>query len=174
MASKTFAPVEEYLRRSFDGPEPEYVDGEVIERHLGSIPHSEAQERVLEFFRSLKQSFTLFAYPEMTLRLSPSRYRIADVAVFSGGRPAGKKYPTDPPEFAIEIVSEDDRYVAILEKLMEYHTWGVKHVWLVDPWNQKFFVYDARGFNEVPAFELPEYNAKISAADFFADQAPQQ
>src|SRR2546425_5126235 len=106
MASKTFAPVEEYLRRSFDGPEPEYLDGEVIERHLGTIPHSEAQERMLEFSRSLKQSFKLFGYPEMSLRLSPSRYRIADVAVFSG-RPAGKKYPTDPPEFAIEIVSED-------------------------------------------------------------------
>jgi hypothetical protein len=33
---------------------------------------------------------------------------------------------------------------------------------------RKFFVYDAGGFNEVPAFELPEYNAKISAAEFFA------
>ena len=169
MVSKTLAPVEEYLGRSFDGPEPEYLDGEVIERHLGTIPHSEAQERMLEFFRSLKQSFKLFGYPEMSLRLSPSRYRIADVAVFSGGRPAGKKYPTDPPEFVIEIVSEDDRFVEILEKLAEYHAWGVKHAWLVDPWTRKFFVYDASGLHEVPAFELPEYNAKIPIAEFFAD-----
>ena len=91
MTSKTVVPVEEYLRGSFDGPDPEYVDGEIIERHFGSIPHFKAQERMLEFFRSLKQSFKLFGYPEVTLRLSPSRYRIADVAVFSGGRPAGNR-----------------------------------------------------------------------------------
>ena len=167
MASKTLVPVEEYLRTGFDEPEPEYLDGEIIERHLGSVPHSEAQARLLDFFRSLKQSFKLFAYPELTLRLSPSRYRIADVAVFCGGRPA-EEYPTEPPEFAIEIVSKDDRHVAIVQKLMEYRRWGVKYVWLVDPWNQKVLVYDANGLHEVPAFELPEYNARISAAEFFA------
>src|SRR5260221_402487 len=159
MASKTLVPVEEYLRAGFDEPEPEYLDGEIIERHLGSFPHSEAQARLLDFFRSLKQSFNLFAYPELTLRLAPSRYRVADVAVFCGGRPS-EEYPTDPPQFAIEIVSKDDSHVAIVEKLMEYHTWGVKYVWLVDPWNRKFFVYDGSGLHDVPAFELPEYNAK--------------
>jgi len=168
MASKTLVPVEEYLRASFDEPEPDYLDGEIIERHLGSFPHSEAQERLLDFFRSLKQSFKLLAYPELTLRLSPSRYRVADVAVFRGGRKAGEEYPTVPPEFAIEIVSKDDHHVAIVQKLMEYRSWGVKYVWLVDPWNRKFLVYDESGLHEVPAFELPEYNTRISAAEFFA------
>ena len=80
----------------------------IIERHLGSIPHFEAQQRMLEFFNSLKQSFRLFGYPEVTLRLSPKRYRIVDVAVFLGGRPSGKKYPASPPLFVVEIVSEDE------------------------------------------------------------------
>jgi Uma2 family endonuclease len=153
----------------FDRPESEYLDSEVIERHLGSIPHSAAQARMLEFFDSLKQRSKLFVYPELTLRLSSSRYRVADVAVFCGGRPAGEMYPTDPPEFAVEIVSKEDLFVAIREKLLEYHTWGVKHVWLVDPWNRKCFVYDASGFNEVRAFDMPEYHARISVAEFFAD-----
>jgi hypothetical protein len=43
----------------------------------------------------------------------------------------------------------------------------------VDPWTRKFFAYDARGFSEVPAFELPQDNAKIPVAEFFADQTPQ-
>src|SRR6476646_2268522 len=169
MASKTMVPVEEYLRMSFDGPEPEYLDGEIIERHLGSIPHFKAQKRLLAFFGSLEQSWSLFGYPEVTLRISPSRYRIADVAVFAGDVPAGKKYPTDPPEIVIEIVSEDDRHVEILQKLAEYLAWGVKYVWLVDPWTRKFFVYDASGLHEVTAFELPECNAKISVSELFAD-----
>ena len=111
----------------------------------------------------------MFGYPEVTLKLSPTHYRVADVAVFVGDVPAGKKYPTDPPEFVIEIVSGDDRHVEILEKLAEYHAWGVKHVWLVDPWTRKFFVYDASGLHEVPAFDMPEYNTGISVAGFFAD-----
>src|SRR5882724_11775881 len=98
MGSKTLVPVEQYLNMSFDGPEPEYLDGEIIERHLGSIPHSEAQERLLEFFRSLRQSHSLFGYPEITLRISPTRYRIADVAVFAGHDPEDE-YPSEPPEF---------------------------------------------------------------------------
>jgi len=71
-------------------------------------------------------------------------------------------------------VSEDDRHVEILEKLAEYHAWGVKHVWLVDPWTRKLFVYDSGGLRETTCFELPEFGAKLSKAEVFADQTPQQ
>ena len=100
MGSKTLVTVEEYLSRSFDGPEPEYVDGEVIARHLGSTPHFKAQKRLLRFFDPLEESWSLFAYTEVTLRLSPRRYRVADIAVFIGDVPSGKKYPADPPELS--------------------------------------------------------------------------
>jgi Uma2 family endonuclease len=168
MATKTLVPVEEYLRMSFDGPEPEYLDGEIVERHLGSFEHSETQERLLEFFRPLKQSFSLFPYPELTLQITATRRRIADIAVLVGPRPAGQRYATDPPAFAIEIVSEDDRYVEIKEKLAEYHAWGVRHVWLADPWTRTLSVHDNNGFHEVSAFELPEYGVRISGAEIFS------
>ena len=35
-ASKTLVTAEEYLKMSSDGPEPDYLDGELKERHLGS------------------------------------------------------------------------------------------------------------------------------------------
>ena len=167
MASKTLIPVEAYLKMSFDGPEPEYLDGEIKERHLGSTSHFEAQERMLEFFRSLKQSYSRLTYPEVTLRISPSRYRIADVAAFEA-KPR-EKFPSTPPHVTVEIVSEDDRYVDINDKLAEYRAWGVKHVWLVDPWSRELLVYDDAGLLKVPAFELPEYGVKLSAAELFAD-----
>src|ERR1700732_2992826 len=125
MVSKTLVPVE--AASNFDGPEPDYVDGEIIERHLGSTRHFKTQERMLEVFRSLIQSHSLFAYSEVTLKISPSRYRVADVAVFAGDVNDEEDHPTEPPAFTIEIVSKDDRLVQILEKLAEYHAWGVKH-----------------------------------------------
>src|SRR2546430_17043851 len=103
MASKTLVTVEEYLNTCFEGPEPDYVDGEIIERHLGSIPHFEAQQRMLEFFNSLKQSFRLFGYPEVTLRLSPKRYRTADLPVFLSGRTRRRKQPPSPPHPLLSV-----------------------------------------------------------------------
>jgi Uma2 family endonuclease len=167
MASKTLVPVGAYLRMSFDGIEPDYLDGELKERHLGSTPHFQAQERLLEFFRSLKQSHSLFAYPEVTLRISPTRYRVADVAVFRG-QPK-QKIPSEPTEFVIEIVSEDDRWVDIQEKLAEYNAWGIRHVWLIDPWTRKLHICGETGMHEVAAFEAPEFAVRLSAAEIFAE-----
>ena len=167
MPTKTLIPVEEYLKMSFDGPEPDYLDGELVERHLGSIPHFKAQKRLLDFFGSLEQNHSLFGYPEVTLKISPRRYRIADVAVFAGGEPQ-QEYPSQPPEFVIEIVSKDDRWLDIQAKLAEYHAWEVKNVWLVDPWTRKLYVYDRGGLHEVAAYELSEFGVKLPAAGIFA------
>jgi Uma2 family endonuclease len=168
MASKTLVPVEEYLKMSFDGPEPEYLDGEILERHLGSKPHSKVQKRLILSFEALRESCSLEVYPEITLRISPTRYRVADLAVFVGDDTGGDKYPTRPPEIVVEIVSENDRRVDIQEKLAEYHAWGIKHIWLVDPWTRKLSVYDANGLREVTSFDLPEFGAKLSTAEIFA------
>lgn len=152
---------------TFDTPECEYVDGRIVERRLGSIRHSRAQARLLELLRPLEQRFSLFAYPGVTLVRSPTRFRIADVAAFAGDFPEGTMYPTDPPEIADEVVSEDDRHVEIIEKLAEYHAWGVKHVWLVDPWTKKLFVYDSGGLRETTSLELPEFSARLSPGEIF-------
>ena len=173
MASKTLVSVEQYLKSSFDGPEPDYLDGEIVERHLGSKPHSKVQKRLLLFFEALRKSSQCDAYPELTLRLSPTRYRVADVAVLTAESPE-ENYPTRPPFIVAEVVSEDDRQVEILNKLAEYHAWGVTHVWSVDPWTLKLFVYDDSGYHEVPAYELPEFGVTLTAAEIFADHTAQQ
>jgi Uma2 family endonuclease len=172
MASKTLITPEEYLRMSFDGPEPDYVDGELRHRHVGSTPHMKAQKRLLVFFDSLQQSHSLFSYPEATLRTSPKHYRVADVAVFRGEPQS--KYPSEPIPFVIEIVSEDDRWTDIQEKLAEYHCWGVAHVWLVDPWTRRLHVCDENGVREVKALEAKEFGIRLTPAEIFADYTPQQ
>jgi Uma2 family endonuclease len=173
MASKTLIPVSEYLRMSFDGPDREYIDGEIIERSLGSKPHSEAQMRLLLFFHSLSDRHSLYIYPDLRVKLSGQRYRVPDIAVYFG-EPPTENFPSRPPDVAVEVISEGDRHVDIIEKLVQYRAWGVKHIWSADPWGLSLFVYDEHGYHQVLAFELPEFNAKLSAAELFAGQTPQQ
>jgi Uma2 family endonuclease len=167
MASKTLVPVQEYLRMSFDGPDREYVDGEIIERHLGSTPHSKAQRRLNRFLESLSDRHSLHPLSDIRVKISGSRYRVPDIAVFFGGEPV-ENIPSTPPFIVIEVVSEDDRYTEIRKKLAEFHAWGVKHIWLADPWTQTLSVYDGAGLHEVPRFELQEFGATLSPEEIFS------
>ena len=66
----------------------------------------------------------------------------------------------------IEILSPDDRMADVLEKLAEYRTLGVPHVWLADPIARRFFVYTG-GLLEAPAFGLPEFGLEITPGEIF-------
>ncbi len=149
---------------SFDGPDCEYLDGEIVERNLGERPHSQVQLRLSVFFAALGKTRPVHPLPEIRVRVSPTRYRIVDLAVFAGEAPT-ENVPSRPPLVAIEIVSRDDRHTEIVEKLDEYLRWGVRHVWLVDPWLRKLYVYSSSGLSEVAGYELPEFEARIPAAE---------
>ena len=38
MSTKVLMDVSEYLRTNFEGPDCEYLDGEIVERNMGEIP----------------------------------------------------------------------------------------------------------------------------------------
>lgn len=166
VATPTLVSVEEYLRTSFDGPDREYVDGEVLERNVGENPHSEAQVRLVELFYEFRKKHPLHARTELRMRLEPRRYRIPDVAVFHPEKP-DELVPSHPPLIVIEIVSREDRHTEIIKKLSEFLSWGVKHVWLVDPWQRQLSVYTQNGLSAVTSYQLPELDIQITAAEIF-------
>ena len=73
--------VEQYLHTSFE-VEPDYVDGELVERHVGSLPHAKAKGRMLELLGGLK-GFSWRLYMSITMIMSPTRCRVADLAAFA-------------------------------------------------------------------------------------------
>lgn len=151
---------------SFDGPDVEYVDGELVERNRGEKPHSFVQARLIEWFYELRKRLPVYAHPELRLRLAPRHYRIPDVSVFSPGEP-GENVPGTPPLAVIEIVSSDDRHTDVAARLEEYWKWGVKHVRLIDPWARRLSVFDEPGLRNVTRLTLPELDFVITPADVF-------
>ena len=166
MASKTSVTAEEYLRMSFDGPDADFIDGEVVKRNVGENQHSEVQAQLVAIFLELRKNHPLHIRTELRMKVSATRFRVADVAVFLGPRPV-EAVPSTAPLLVAEIVSPDDRYTEITAKLNDYVVWGVRHVWLIDPWLRKMHAYDATGLHEVPALRIPELELEITPGTIF-------
>ena len=165
MAAQTLVAPEDYLKMSFDGPDQEYVEGELVERGMPTYLHARIQALLSFLFESLHRQYPVFVVSELRLALRPKhRYRIPDICVFAGQEPT-EAVPDTPPLIAIEITSPDDRLGETLKKLEDYRRWGVTHIWLIDPVEKTFFAYDAAGLHPVPQFDLPEYSFAITLAD---------
>ena len=140
MNIKTAVSVEEYLQTSFEGADCEYLDGEVVERNMGEIPHALLQSHLLVLLHQLGSQSGLQVLAEIRIQISPKRYRVADIAVWRPG-PIGLRIPAVVPFLAVEILSPEDRMVRLQPKIQEYLSLGVEHVWLVDPFERRALTY---------------------------------
>ena len=118
-------PVDEYLRLT-EKPYREYRDGAISQKALSTKFHAIIQ-RVL---MPLLQNLGVQAFPELTVRISPTKYLVPDVCVAGDFR---GPYPTEPVLLCCEVLSPEDRLGAMLAKCEEYHAWGVPFCWVVDP-----------------------------------------
>ena len=160
-----FMSVEEYLHTSFDGADREYLDGEVVERNMGNKSHGRVQLSIAYSLKRLEAENGLYVVVEVRQQVTSTRYRIPDVAVFAGD--PCDEVPATPPLIAIEVLSPDDRVGYLLPKLEEYQRWGVRHIWLADPEDRKFFTYGEAGLHEVSEISLREYGITLTKAEIF-------
>lgn len=166
MATKTLVSVDEYLDMAFEGTDAEYVDGEIVERGMPEDPHSEVQVRLVQLFTPFCERASLHLRTELRLRVSETRVRVGDFVVIRGDKPSAL-VPTSPPLVVAEIVSRHDRHTEITRKLEEYREWGVAHVWLIDPWVRRLYVFKDGDFSTVQAFRLPELGIELSSEEIF-------
>src|SRR5438132_11484624 len=152
MGSKTLMSVDEYLHTTFDGVDREFLDGEVVERNMGNKSHGKVQLRLGSVLQTFELRTGIFVVVEVRQRVTATRYRIPDIAVFE--HEPVEEVPSTPPLVAIEILSPDDRIGYIVPKLDEYRQWGVRHIWLADPEDRKLFTYGETGLHEVIELSL--------------------
>jgi Uma2 family endonuclease len=159
MATKTLMAKEEYLRTSFEGPEPDYIEGELVERTVPNFFHSRVQVRLSDAFKPWEDRRQLFRSSEIRLRVSPDKFRVADFAVFSAEQ--NEAIPPDAPYCVVEIVSPDDRYDEIMSKLADYEGAGVEFIFVADPPAHKLSRYRHGDLLAVAALELTAYKVMI-------------
>jgi Uma2 family endonuclease len=169
MLARTQIGVEEYLGLVFpDRPEPDYVHGEVVERAMPTTIHAYIQALLILSLAPLLKRTRLFLLPELCVQIEPRVFRVADLAVYRESLPQGR-YATSPAYLTIEIVSPDDRYTELTQRLEDYRRWGVPHVWLVDPQLKRLYEYTEAGLLQHPSLRLPEFDFEISSEELFKD-----
>jgi len=161
MASRTLISVEEYLRTSYR-PDCDYVDGEVLERNVGEKDHSSLQKKIILYLAAREQQLGICVFPEQRVQVGPTRFRIPDVCV-TVGEPAEQIF-TKPPFICSEILSPEDRWPRIQQRIDDYLAMGVPYVWVLDPAAKTAYsVTRSAGTNQVtgvlktlnPSVELP-------------------
>jgi Uma2 family endonuclease len=140
MSTKVLMDVGEYLHTSFDGPDCEYLDGEVVERNMGELPHGKAQGNIYFLLRLLADRLGILAVPEIRIRISETRYRVADLAVWRDNN-IGDRIPTVPPFLVVEVLSPEDRMTRVQPKIAEYLSIGVAWIWVVDPIERNALIF---------------------------------
>lgn len=167
MATNALISTDDYLRTSFEDPEPDYVEGEVVERPVPNYFHSQTQICLSDAFKPWQDRRQLFRSSEIRLRVSTDRFRVADFAVFASKQT--EPIPVDPPYAVVEIVSPDDRYEDLMSKLADYEQAGVEFVFVADPPVRRLSRYSRGDLFNVTALELPAYHAVIPMDSIFGE-----
>jgi len=165
MATKTQIRAEDYLRMTFEH-DAEFVHGEIVERSMPDLTHGRIQGLLVIEFGKLTPAHHLYPCVEVRMKVAPSVYRIPDVAVFAGRLP-NQPVPDTPPLVAVEILSKDDRYSDLMQKLDEYRNWGVANIWVVDPSLKRFSLYTGLGLQNVSSLSLSDYPFQLTPAELF-------
>ena len=164
MATKMLLSREEYLQTSFENPEPDYVDGELMERPIPNFSHGRTQVLLSDAFMPCEKRKELFRAPEIRFPVALNKFRVADFGLFT--RPQ-RDLPEDAPYMVVEIVSPDDRHEELITKLAEYEDAGIKFIFLADPPLRKLSRYQRGDLINVPALEMPEYGVNIPLSQIF-------
>ena len=164
MGAKTLVSESEYLGTAFESPEPEFVDGEIIQRAMPDTFHSEAVD-ALTVILIRQAPMTLYRRPELRIQVAPGRYRVVDLAVFDR-RPV-QRVPELTPLIAIEVLSPDDSHAELMRKFADYASLGIPHIWLVDPIARRLSIYHDESLEAVRQFEVPAHGLVVRPSDLF-------
>lgn len=157
MAMNAQVSINEYFRLPHTEREAEYVNGSIVERTMPDFLHSYIQLRLGHLLTLALQRYSgYYVCSELRMRVQPNVIRILDLCILNY-KADPDSAPTTPPLLAVEIISKDDSYTDVLTKLREYHQWGVRNIWLIDPRLGQLAQYGAAGLLQVDELTLPEF-----------------
>ena len=171
----------EDLARLGDIGPSELIKGEIVYMSPTGFWHGRIENRIgsliERFVRSNDLGEVFSGEVGIYTQRNPDTIRAADVGFVSRGRLAqvkSKSYLDVAPELVVEILSPDDRWSDLTDKLDEYFAIGVNLIWVVDPRRKQVYVY--RSVTDVQRLSVEETltggealpGFSVSVAELFA------
>jgi len=168
MSTATLVSIEEYLGTSYR-PDCDYVDGALIERNVGQKDHSKLQGEIFAWFRDRRRALRIAVFPEQRLQVSPTRCRVPDICVVHLPEPEEQVF-TQPPCICIEILSPEDRFPKLQDRLDDYLAMGVPNLWVIDPASRRGWRITTEGHFEAldHCLRTPDGQVSLPISDLFA------
>lgn len=158
----------QYLRTIYE-PDCEYIDGHLEERNLGEFDHGNLQTEIAFLFRLNSASWQVKVVVEVRLQVKPSRFRIPDVMVLHPGQKQSQII-REAPLLCVEVLSPEDTWKRLRERVDDYLQLGVQHIWAIDPSTRQAYLCDSDGFHRVAttSISIPNTPISIDVAGLFA------
>ena len=160
--------VDQYLSSMFH-PDCDFVDGRIEERNVGEYEHSRVQGMLIRLFGNNEREWSVVTAPECRLQVALKRFRIPDVMVLRRGTKFTRVIH-EAPLICVEVLSPEDTWVRIRERLDDYLAMGVEHVWCFEPEAREVRRYTAEGFVKVtePELAIAGTAVRINLAEVFS------
>ena len=131
----------------------ELVEGELVRMSPGGADHSAVTGQIFLLLqnhaRQVAAGRVLTNETGIVVKRHPDTVRGADVLFISYSRlPKAvtlKGYLRQAPELVVEVLSEDDTWKRMEEKIADYHGCGVDMVWVADPRTLSVRIYPNGG-----------------------------
>ena len=161
MATRALVSVDEYLHTAYK-PDCEFVDGEVIERNSGEIPHSHIQGLLYAYFLRRRKTWGVTPLLEVRTQMRANKFFVPDICVVRGPA-ADTRILNDPPLIWIEILSREDRPVRVHRKVRDVLEFGSEYVWVIDPESLESYVATPQAQYELSGgvFRIPEEGIEV-------------
>lgn len=126
----------------------ELIDGRVVPMSPTGYEHGEIENAIgaelRSFVRSHKLGKVLTGEVGIYTQRDPDRVRGADVLFISNQRYAQKRsdsYLDVAPDLIVEVLSPNDSWSEVMQKLREYFAIGVRLIWVADPAARRVYAY---------------------------------
>ena len=153
----------EYLNTSYR-PDVEFVDGELLERNLGTIIHSRMQMIAGCHLHEHSKSHRLQVMMSVRVRIDDRRYRVPDLAVLETPYQEGK-FVVDVPAITVEVKSPEDTFDCVMDKCLEYQAFGVRNILVMDPDNRRAWLFGQDTLRALPGASI-DLHLRQSTIDF--------
>jgi len=155
----------------------ELIEGRIVPMTPTGDEHGSYEGNFYTALRAFVQSHKLgkvrVGEVGIYIRRNPDTVRAADVLFISNERYARKTssgYLDVAPDLVVEILSPNDSWTEVMQKLRDYFAIGVRLVWIADPQSCSVYAYrsltDVREFtedNDLPGDDvLPGFSVRVA------------